>query len=50
MPQENNENHQNIRIPQENHETHENLKIPQRIIKSLLFSNSMQDSRKSLRS
>ena len=33
MPQDNSENHQNIRIPLENYETHENLEFLFRIIK-----------------
>ena len=34
MPQENIENHQNIRISLENYEIYENIEFPMRIIKS----------------
>ena len=34
MPQENSENHENIKITLESYETHENLGFPLRIIKS----------------
>ena len=43
MPQENNENHKNIRIPVENYETTENIRFPRRFIKSNKSQNSMKE-------
>ena len=43
MPQENTENHQNIKITLEKEETHENLRFLLRIIKSKTIENSLQE-------